>query len=249
VTAPQPPGQGTPGQGTPGPGDRGRPPRGAARRPDRAGRTALALYRRAPLADRVHVHVRWWSAPFRRLVRTLPAAGRVLEIGCGHGLFAAYAALDAPARSVVGVDIDADKVAVGAAATAGLPNVRLSASPDGDVPAGPWDAVVVVDVLYLLPADQQRRVLTAAAAALAPGGRLVVKEMAATPRWKARWNAFQETLSVRVLRITAGSSAFTFLDPAETAATLRAAGLAVTAARLDRGRLHPHHVLVGVAEA
>jgi SAM-dependent methyltransferase len=195
----------------------------------------------------VHVHVRWWSAPFRRLVRTLPDAGRVLEIGCGHGLFAAYAALDSSARQVVGVDIDADKIAVGAAAARSVPNLEVRHSPGGAVPEGPWDAIAVVDVLYLLPPEAQGRLLADAAAQLAPGGRLVVKEMAAEPRWKVRWNVLQETLSVRVLRITEGSATFALLDPAVTTATMERAGLAVTATRLDRGRLHPHHVLVGVA--
>lgn len=214
------------------------------RRPDAAGRRALALYHDAPWQERVHVHVRWWSAPFRRLVRLLPGAGRVLEIGCGHGLFSAYAALSGPDRDVVGVDIDADKIAAGAGAAARVPNLELRVAVDGVVPLGPWSAVVVVDVLYLLPADAQRRLLTAAASQVAPGGRLVVKEMGDRPAWKVRWNRWQETLSVRVLRITEGSHEFTFVPPDVMAGWLRDAGLTVTATRLDAGRVHPHHVLV-----
>ncbi|UZN03005.1 class I SAM-dependent methyltransferase [Cellulomonas sp. S1-8] len=215
------------------------------RRPDAAGRSALALYADAPWQERAHVHVRWWSAPFRRLERLLPATGPVLEIGCGHGLFSAYAALSGPGRRVVGVDIDADKIAAGAGAAARVPNLELAVAPDGAVPPGPWAAVVVVDVLYLLPADAQRSLLAAAAAQVAPGGRLVVKEMGASPAWKVRWNRWQETLSVRVLRITAGSTTFTFVPPDVMAGWLRDAGLTVTATRLDAGRVHPHHVLVG----
>ncbi len=214
------------------------------RRPDAAGRRALALYRDAPWQERAHVHVRWWSAPFRRLVALLPEAGPVLEIGCGHGLFSAYAAVSGPARQVVGVDIDAAKVAVGAGAAARLPNLELTVAPDGAVPDGPWSAVAVVDVLYLLPADAQRRLLTAAAAQVAPGGRLLVKEMGTSPAWKATWNRWQETLSVRVLRITEGSRTFTFVPPDVMAGWLREAGLTVTATRLDARRVHPHHVLV-----
>ncbi|MBO0898983.1 methyltransferase domain-containing protein [Cellulomonas sp. zg-ZUI22] len=218
------------------------------RAPDALGRRALALYRDAPWQERAHVHVRWWSAPFRRLATLLPDDGPVLEIGCGHGLFSAYAALAGPGRRVVGVDIDADKVAVGAGAAARVPNLELTVAPDGAVPAGPWAAVVVVDVLYLLPADAQRRLLLAAAEQVAPGGRLVVKEMGTSPRWKVAWNRWQETLSVRVLRITEGSTTFTFVPPDVVAGWLRDAGLAVTATRLDAGRVHPHHVLVGERE-
>jgi O-methyltransferase involved in polyketide biosynthesis len=121
---------------------------------------------------------------------------------------------------------------------------------------------VVVDMLYLLPAAQQRRLLTEAAAELAPGGRLVIKEMSRTPRWKAAWNTAQETLAVSILGITEQESTrpeprpgtergglrparFEFAAPETMAGWLAAAGLDTSSRRLDRGRIHPHHLLVG----
>lgn len=213
------------------------------RRPDRAGREALALYSAAPVGARAHVHVRWWTAPFPAVVSALPESGRILEIGCGHGLFSAYAALRSPTRSVVGVDIDEAKIALAqAAGRRSGADLTFAVGESGAVPRGPWDAVVFVDVLYLLPAAEQRRLLTRATEQLAPGGVLLVKEMGTRPRWKARWNAWQETLSVKVLRITAGSS-FDFVDPTVTAGWLHDLGLVTTARRLDGHRLHPHHLL------
>lgn len=72
----------------------------------------------------------------------------------------------------------------------------------GAVPAGPWDAIVIVDVLYLQPADAQRALLAEAATRLAAGGLLLVKEMSPAPEWKATWNRWQETVAVSVLGIT-----------------------------------------------
>jgi 2-polyprenyl-3-methyl-5-hydroxy-6-metoxy-1,4-benzoquinol methylase len=220
-----------------------------SRWPDAAARAALRAYRAAPLGDRLHVVVRWLSCPFPPVVEALPSAGRVLEVGCGHGLFSGYLARRSPRLQVHGVDIDADKIAV-AAASAPLAGGRLdfAVGDSGSVPDGPWDAVVLVDVLYLLDEAAQRALLKSCAAALSPGGVLVVKDMGTRPRWKARWNAAQEALSVRVLKITEGSPEFTFTDPEERARWLVAAGLRdVRARRLDRGRLHPHHLLVGQA--
>jgi len=218
----------------------------AGRRPDRPGRQALALYRDAPAAVRAHVTIRWWSAPFRRVADVLPATGRILEIGCGHGLFSAYAALDAAGREVLGVDIDADKIAAAVKAAEGVDGLEFRVAPDGAVPEGPWDAIVFVDVLYLLPADEQRRLLTEAVAQLAPGGSVVVKEMGTRPRWKVRWNMLQETLSVKVLRITEGSE-FDFVDPRTMGSWLVRLGLRVRVRRLDAGRVHPHHLMVASA--
>ncbi|MGV8977988.1 MAG: class I SAM-dependent methyltransferase [Cellulomonas sp.] len=215
-----------------------------SRRPDAAGRAALDLYRSAPLSVRAHATIRWWSAPFPAIAAALPRAGRIVEIGCGHGLFSAYAALEAPARTVVGVDIDADKIRHAHVAAAGLERLAFRVAPSGAVPDGPWDAAVFVDVLYLLPAVEQQRLITEAAAALAPGGVVIIKEMGTEPAWKVRWNTAQETLSVKVLHITEGGS-FDFVAPDVMAGWLTDLGFDVQAQRLDAGRVHPHHLLVG----
>jgi 2-polyprenyl-3-methyl-5-hydroxy-6-metoxy-1,4-benzoquinol methylase len=220
-----------------------------SRRLDRAARAAMAAYRTAPVADRLHVLVRWLSCPFPPVVDVLPCTGRVLEVGCGHGLFSTYASRRLPDVEVHGVDIDADKVAVAARSAATSPaRVSFAVAESGVLPEGPWDAVVLVDVLYLLDEAGQRALLESCAARLAPGGVLVVKDMALRPRWKVEVNRLQETLAVRVLGITAGSAHFAFVDPDERARWLQAAGLVgVRSRRLDRGRAHPHHLLVGQA--
>jgi SAM-dependent methyltransferase len=219
-----------------------------SRWPDASARSALRAYREAPLGDRLHVLVRWLSCPFPPVVEVLPTQGRVLEVGCGHGLFSGYLAQRSPGVRVRGVDIDADKIAVAAASQHAGDRLDFAVGDSGSVPDGPWDAVVLVDVLYLLDEAAQRALLESCAAVLAPDGVLVIKDMATRPRWKARWNALQEALSVRVLRITEGSPTFVFTDPDERARWLVAAGLRdVRARRLDRGRVHPHHLLVGRA--
>ena len=222
-----------------------------SRWPDRAARSAMGAYRGAPVGDRLHVVVRWLTCPFRPVVDVLPSAGRVLEVGCGHGLFSTYLSRRRPELQVHGVDIDAEKVAVAARSAAdGDGRLTFAVAESGELPAGPWQAIVLVDVLYLLDEAGQRTLLESCASVLAPGGVLVVKDMATRPRWKAEVNRMQETLSVRVLRITAGSAQFAFVDPDERARWLQGAGLVdVRARRLDRGRAHPHHLLVGRARA
>ena len=231
------------------------------RRPDAAGRAALDGYAGQSAAVRLHAWVRWYSAPFPAIAGVLPDTGRILEIGCGHGLFSVYAALAGRSRAVRGVDIDRDKIAV-ARLVAGrvAADLEFDVNPSGAVSPGPWDAIVVVDMLYLLPAEQQQQLLTEAAGELAPGGRLVIKEMSRTPRWKAAWNTAQETLAVSILGITerastpaapragtergVGPARFEFVAPETMALWLADAGLNTSSRRLDRGRIHPHHLLV-----
>ncbi len=210
-------------------------------------RDVLSLYDDAPFAVRAHVRLRWWTCPFRAVAAQLPPTGRVLEVGCGHGVFAMLAAAPGSDRTVVGVDVDERKVPHARAATVRARSkgaaVDITVAPPGELPAGPWDAIVVVDVAYLLDVEVQRRLFVECAALLAPGGVLVVKEMALVPTWKFRWNRFQETLSVRVLGLTVGDR-MTFTDPAEMGRWLTAEGLDVRHVPLHKGYPHPHHLVV-----
>lgn len=228
------------------------------RRPIGAGRSTLHAYRQLPLTARLHATARWWSAPFSALEAQVPDSGRILEIGCGHGLFCTYLALAEPSRFVFGVDIDAEKIAQAQLVARDLDrqNLLFEVATSGTVAAGPWDAIAIVDMLYLLPEPAQHDLLIAAAAELAPGGVLLVKEMSTTPRWKAQWNTFQETLSVSVLGITdrndepkledgtsGKSPRFVFVDPVDMAEWFNDVHMDTRMMRLDRHRMHPHHLL------
>ncbi len=211
-------------------------------------RAALAAYADEARGDRFHTLVRWWSAPFPAIEREVPLVGRVLEVGCGHGLLTTYLALAAPTRELAGVDIDAHKVEIARRAATRLPpGTRppvFSVVEPGEVVPGPWDAVVIADVLYLLDPAKRAALLAAYAAELAPEGRLVVKEVDDRPRWKFAVMAAQEKLSTGVLGITAGED-LSFPSLVELAAVLADVGLDVRTRRLDRGYPWPHVLAVG----
>lgn len=207
-------------------------------------RRTLDRYGRQSFVTRLHTSIRWRSCPFEAVAASVPTTGRVLEVGCGHGLLSTYLALESSSRTVVGTDVDGDKIEAAQRAAAGIANLAFEITPRGHFADGPWDAVCIVDVLYLIGRAGQRRTVETAAANLASGGVLVIKEMDASPLWKFRLMAIQEWLSVRVLRITEGHD-LTFVPPEEVAQWMTEAGLATERRRLDRRSVHPHHLLVG----
>ncbi len=193
---------------------------------------------------RLHTSVRWRTCPFSTVAGAIPAAGRILEIGCGHGLLSSYLTLESRHREVWGTDVDGTKIrAAERAARRSGANIRFLAIEAGELPEGPWDAVAVVDVLYLMEPADQERLLRRAAALLAPGGVLVVKEMGSRPAWKFMIMRLQEVAAVRLLRITAGAT-LDFVPPDGAAEWLRSTGLEVESRPIDAGYPHPHHLLV-----
>jgi cyclopropane fatty-acyl-phospholipid synthase-like methyltransferase len=164
-----------------------------------------AWYRDAPRPDRLHVALRWASAPIAAMEGLLPDGGAILDWGCGHGVLAVWAAARRRERSVVGVDIDARKVASARLAARAPGSSTAPGSlvvPPDAAPEGLWDAIVLDDVCYLMEEEHQRRLLRRACRSLLPGGRLVVKDAMGSSRWKRSLSRAQEQVAVRLVRMT-----------------------------------------------
>lgn len=195
---------------------------------------ALARYAAADRRARWHVGVRRRIGCLRPVEALLPPTGEILEVGCGHGLFSHFAALAAPGRRLLGIDLDAAKIAV--AEQTAWERVRFALGDALAPPAGPFDAVVIVDVLYLLDATDQGRALRAAHEVLRPGGVLVWKAQEPAPRWKHLVNLAQEWLATRS-GLTAGGS-LSFLPRARALRLLGETGFADVIAAPVSGRIY-----------
>lgn len=174
---------------------------------DRA--TVRAGFVGAGAAARAHAWIRQHVAPFDEIDDLVPTSGHVLDLGCGTGLLGLQLAVASSGRTVHGVDIDERRVGVAqrAAERLGLA-ARVVVEPVAATwrpPADAYDAVVASDVLYLLDEASAPAVVSAACDAVRPGGTIVLKEVARTPRWKHRIGVVQELVAVRVLRVTRGS--------------------------------------------
>ncbi len=207
-------------------------------------KTLLSAYPALSARERLHMAIRWRVCPLPAIASHVPDQGLIVDLGCGHGLFAQLLAQESPDRTVVGIDMDAAKIAL--AQTLELPNLRFIVGDVAEVEVPPVQAVTILDVFYLLPYPVQERLLAVCADKLAPDGVIVLKEMAERPRWKVWLNWLEETLAVRVLRITAsdGSGRFYFRTRAEWRALFERLGFAVETVPLDRGYYHPHVIFI-----
>ncbi|MGY1727438.1 class I SAM-dependent methyltransferase [Geodermatophilus sp. SYSU D01062] len=134
-----------------------------------------------------------------RLVRTVTERRprRVLDIGCGAGLYLAAVLEAAPDATGIGVDVDPDAAALarrtlserGLAdrASVAVVDIRevLAAGRPGAL-TDDIDLALLANAVYYVPVDERVELLRAVARLLAPGGALVVVTTVAGPQLFSR---------------------------------------------------------------
>lgn len=192
-----------------------------------------------------------WHAAFKAELDPAPAALAALvrpnefvqDVGTGLGLLPVTVALMGRGRSAVGFDHDPRRVAAAIHAARGLPCSIVQ----GDATTTPLeraDVIAIVDVLHYLNPDERHALIERAAAALSPGGRLLIREADSSRRGLARLTRGIERVVVacgwtkapRVLPVTGG----------EIRAAFRAAGLGVHSIDLSMRGLPGNMLFIGV---
>ncbi len=155
------------------------------------------------------------------------ALGEVVDIGTGRGQLPILLTELGRATSARGFDWDETKIHDGARAAARAPAlpVELSTGDARSAEIGEADTVLLIDLIHYFTIVEQDAILRRAAAAVRPGGRLVVRE-ADTERG---WRSFMTLLEERIftfLRFNRGERVK--LRPSrEIAALLESEGLTV----------------------
>lgn len=126
---------------------------------------------------------------------------RVLEIGCGFGLFGCYFALRDPEIRYHGIDVNEGRIEMARAAASrlGITNARFET---GDARGAlnlddEYDAILMMDLLHHLPAEGKENVLESVTSRLSDDGRLVIKEITRRPRWKLFFTWLLDVLMTR----------------------------------------------------
>ncbi len=196
-------------------------------------RAAAAL----TLPERVHLLLRFRSAPWTRVVAAFESGGMLVDFGCGPGLLAHLLARAGFSGTYLGLDPDPRKIE---RAQRWLPETATRTFQQGEIdlaPSAAFSQAALIDVLYLVPPSERPGFVSQAARALSPCGLFVVLTSGGGPRWKRGLDSAQERLAVG-LGITRGA-AVAPCGGEEVAELLLGAGLErVGIADVGRGYLH-----------
>jgi 2-polyprenyl-3-methyl-5-hydroxy-6-metoxy-1,4-benzoquinol methylase len=169
----------------------------------------------------------------------LPAEGRLLDIGCGFGLWTAYFAQMAPARRILGIDRSARRIQVARDVARALSlDAEFLASDVRDAPLeGSFDGAYVLDVLHHIPHDDQCAVLERLRAKLRPGGVLVIKDITTEPYHELKFTELLDRMMV------GPDEPLAYRHHEEWRALLEELGFSVRVVRVPDVLPYPHVVL------
>jgi 2-polyprenyl-3-methyl-5-hydroxy-6-metoxy-1,4-benzoquinol methylase len=119
----------------------------------------------------------------------LPSRGRILDVGCGFGLFSLYYALTSPELELHGIDLNSRRIgqAKAAARRLGVENVHYEVADVTQYARGDlFDGVYMLDIIHHIPKITVAPLVRQLAEALPAGARLVIKDVDRRPAYK-RW--------------------------------------------------------------
>jgi 2-polyprenyl-3-methyl-5-hydroxy-6-metoxy-1,4-benzoquinol methylase len=158
----------------------------------------------------------------------------LLDIGCGPGLLAAVLRAGGLTAPIHGIDYDPRKTD---AATQALQDLSGCTFAPGDARAGLPDHaghVTILDILQFFSPGEIDRLLTAAAARVAPGGRLLIRTCLREEGWRFRLTRAGDWIAKASAWMKDGATHYPSRD--ELTAVLQEAGLRGSVRRLS-GRL------------
>lgn len=170
----------------------------------------------------------------------LPDKGRILDIGCGFGLFTLYFASTQPGRTMYGIDSNARRIDLAreSAKRLGLDNAHYESEDARDWSTEEsFDAVYLLDLIHHLPRAEVSGFLERVRDALRPGGLLLVKDIEDRPRWKMWFTLILDRLMV-------GGEDIHYWPEPELSALLRSLGFDVKHHRMRDFLPYPHILYV-----
>lgn len=196
-----------------------------------------ALYARCPTGIRLFAWARTLIFRFDRVLARVPREGRIIDVGCGTGVFACLLALDSAARTIEGYDLEPKVIAAAREAGRDCRNLTFAVADIGAVVGAenPPDVVTAIDLFHHLPPARQVTMVAGIHQMLKPGGLFLLKDLDTSPAWKRWANWWHDALVAR------GNPHIHVRSRADYAALLAAAGFAVEVVPLPQAYLA--HVL------
>lgn len=184
----------------------------------------LGLYADASLSVRSFLRGRVLLSDLEFIESQVPETGTIVDLGCGHGLFANLMAMRSEKRKVIGIDLAPEKIRIASETIGRRSNIDFICADIFETEIPECDAITIVDVLYLLPAPEQLRILKECHGSLRESGLLIWKAQERKPWYKFAFTWTQEMLTTSAGVTRGRRGRLTFLSREAATDALKTAG-------------------------
>ncbi len=140
--------------------------------------------------------------PFDQIEAYVPKKGKILDLGCGHGIFCRLLIKKSPARGLLGIDPSLHKINIARKKVIGIKNIKFQKGVLEDISESKFDCITIIDVLYLLSPSEKATLLKKVKKLLKPKGYLVLTEVSSKPSFLYNLIKLEEHIMVKILQYT-----------------------------------------------
>lgn len=165
----------------------------------------------------------------------VPRNARVTDIGCGFGPLCYMLAQTSAEREILGIDYDDDKIAV--AQNGWLRkhcNLRFEQANALNYNLPQSDVFIMNDMLHYMSAEHQKQLIHNCVAALADGGKIIIRDGNAEEQQRHKVTRFTELLSTQIIKFNKTEEKLDFLSESRINQIANEYGLTVESIQNDR---------------
>lgn len=153
------------------------------------------------IPEKIYWSLRMLICPFDRIAIHVPKKGKLLDVGCGYGIFCSMLA-ESGTRAITGVDIDARRIMKAASKAASKPNLRfLPGGIEAVDDKERFDVITCLDLFHHVGRSMHQPMMSKMKTLLKTQGVLIIKDMDTKPFRKYLWNYIHDVLMTRSLRM------------------------------------------------
>lgn len=188
---------------------------------------------------RIKAKLERYYEPFHDLI---PREGKFYDLGCGYGFMTYMLHWAAPGRKFVGIDYDENKIETAQGNFMCDDDVEFKQGDLTQVQLENCNGIIISDVLHYLLPEQQNVLLEKCAAAIEPGGMLIIRDGVAELQDRIKGTKLTELFSTRILKFNKTQNGLHYIS--KTTIENFAARHGMTAQMLDNAKYTANLIFV-----
>jgi 2-polyprenyl-3-methyl-5-hydroxy-6-metoxy-1,4-benzoquinol methylase len=147
---------------------------------------------------RLFLFLRWGLTPYALMAKYLPPSGKIVDYGCGHGLFGMSLAQESAERKVFGIDHDRKRIEIALEAARSSTNLQFSVGGLFESAGEPAKGISLIDVMHYFDPVAQKDHLASAFNQLDHNGILIFREVDPDAGFISVVNRFYEKIATSI---------------------------------------------------